>query len=50
MRLEVAMNEAEVKERVKSWLAAIDYELVRGEFGVEGGRLDFLGGGWPEQE
>jgi len=44
------MNEAEVKERVKSWLAANDYELVRGEFGVEGGRLDFLGGGWPEQE
>lgn len=44
------MNEGEVKERVQCWLAAEQYDFITREFGIEGGRLDFLGARWLEGE
>ena len=44
------MNEVEVRERVNAWLAAQHYEFVSREFGIEGGRLDFLAARWLERE
>jgi hypothetical protein len=42
------MNEAEVRKKVEAWLVDQDYKFVVREFGIEGGRLDFLGARWLE--
>jgi len=44
------MNEAEVRKKVNAWLVDQDYKFLAREFGIEGGRLDFLAARWLERE